>query len=146
MLTKPFKKVLMRNSLMIVLLIFCSIKTIAQNDTIAEPKQIKERPKTVEVSIITLIANPEKFYGKRVTITGYMSSEFEGTAIYLSREDYDNQIYKNSIFLLIGKGDNYQYYHKEYVTLDGIFIEGNGHMGLFSGMLKDVSYIRKRKG
>ena len=136
----------MKNSLLIFLIVFSSIKTIAQTDTIAKPREIKVRPKTVEVSIITLIANPEKYYGKRVTITGYMSTEFEGTAIYLSREDYDNQIYKNSIFLLIGKGNDYQYYHKEYVTLDGIFTEGSGHMGLFSGMLKDVSYIRKRKG
>lgn len=135
----------MKNSLMIFVLIFCSIKTIAQNDKIASPKQIEESTKTIEVSIITLIANPEKYYGKKVTIIGYMSAEFEGTAIYLSREDFDNHIYKNSIFLLIGKGNEYQYYHKEYVTLDGIFINGGGHMGLFSGMLKDISNIRKRK-
>ena len=72
-----------------------------------------------------------------------MSSEFEGTAIYLSREDFDNRINKNSIFLLIDS-NNYQLYHKEYVTLDGTFTNGSGHMGLFSGMLKDVEYLHKR--
>lgn len=134
-----------RLQLITLLLIFCSIKTFAQNDTISKPRQIKERPKSEDVSIISLIANPEKYYGKRVTVRGYMITEFEGTAIYLSREDFDNKIYKNSIFLLIGKGSDYQYYNKEYVGLDGTFIKGNGHMGLFSGMLKDISYITKRE-
>jgi len=45
---------------------------------------------------------------------------------------------------LIGKGSDYQFYNKEYVTLNGTFIKGNGHMGLFSGMLEDISNIRKR--
>ncbi|MCA6421975.1 MAG: hypothetical protein IM568_04030 [Flavobacterium sp.] len=116
-----------------------------QNDTIPKPKKIEPKPKTEYVSIINLIANPEKYYGKRVSVTGYMITEFEGTAIYLSREDYDNRIYKNSIFLLIGKGNDYQYYNKEYVNLDGTFMEGNGHMGLYSGMLKEISYVTKQK-
>jgi uncharacterized membrane protein YcgQ (UPF0703/DUF1980 family) len=134
----------MKPYLVILLLVFCSPAVFAQNDTISGPKKIKEKPKSEYVSIISLIANPEKYYGKRVSVTGYMITEFEGTAIYLSREDFDNRIYKNSIFLLIGKGSDYQYYNKEYVTLDGTFIQGNGHMGLFSGMLNDVGYILKK--
>jgi hypothetical protein len=131
----------------ILLLLFLTIGSttgaFAQNDTIAKPEKIKERPKSEDISIINLIANPEKYYGRRVRVFGYMSSEFEGTAIYFSRDDYDHHIYKNAIFLLIGKGNGYQYYHKEYVMLEGIFIEGEGHMGAFSGMLKGVEYIRK---
>lgn len=132
-------------NLIMFLIIFCSIETFAQNDTLAKSRQIKERAKSENVSIIRIIANPEKYYGKRLTVSGYMITEFEGTAIYLSREDFDNRIHKNSIFLLIGKGYDYQYYNKEYVTLDGTFIEGNGHMGLYSGMLKDVGYITKKE-
>ncbi|WP_291134339.1 hypothetical protein [Flavobacterium sp. UBA7663] len=127
-----------------MLLIFCSANAFSQNDTISVPRKIKEKPTSEYLSIISLIASPEKYYGKRVSVTGYMITEFEGTAIYLSREDFDNRIYKNSIFLLIGKGSDYQYYNKEYVTLDGTFIQGNGHMGLFSGMLKDVGYIIRK--
>jgi hypothetical protein len=133
----------MKLQLTIFLIILCSVKTFAQNDTIQKPKEIKVRPKSENVSIINLIANPEKYYGKRVTVSGYMSSEFEGTAIYLSREDFDNRINKNAIFLIID-WSNYRFYHKEYVTLDGIFTNGNGHMGLYSGMLRDVEYLSKR--
>jgi hypothetical protein len=133
----------MKLKLIIFLLIVCSLKTFAQNDTIQKPREIKARPKSENISIISLIANPEKYYGKRVTVSGYMSSEFEGTAIYLSRDDFDNRINKNAIFLLIDS-DNYRFYHKEYVTLDGTFTNGSGHMGLYSGMLKDVEYLRKR--
>lgn len=78
-----------------------------------------------------------------MTVKGYMSAEFEGTAIYLSREDFDQRITKNAIFLLIGKGQEYQFYHKEYVTLDGTFYLGNGHMGLYNGTLDNVGYLEK---
>jgi hypothetical protein len=116
---------------------------LAQPDTISKFK-VEKYVAPESVSIINLIATPEKYYDKRIKITGYMITEFEGTAIYLTREDYDNRIYKNSVFLLIGKGSDYQFYNKEYVTLNGTFIKGNGHMGLFSGMLEDISNIRKR--
>ena len=135
----------MKHYLLIICVFISSVTVSSQTDTIAKPKKIKERPKTESVSIINLIATPEKYYGKRVSVGGYMITEFEGTAIYLSREDFDYRIYKNSIFLLIGKGNEYQHFHKEYVTLDGTFIQGTGHMGLFGGMLKDVEYIRERK-
>lgn len=133
----------MKLNLIIFLLILCSVKILAQNDTIQKPREIKAQRKSESISMISLIANPEKYYGKRVTLSGYLSSEFEGTAIYLSREDFDNRINKNAIFLLIDE-NNYRIYHKEYVTLTGNFTNGNGHMGLYSGMLKDIEYLRKR--
>ena len=134
----------MKNHFILLLILICSVKIYSQNDTIPKPKKIEPKKQTEYVSIISLIANPEKYNGKRIGISGYMSAEFEGTAIYLSREDFDNRINKNSIFLLIGKGENYQIYHKEYVSLEGTFIIGGGHMGLYSGMIKDVEYVRKR--
>ena len=135
----------MKNYLKILFILFFSIKGFSQKDTIAKPKEVEQRKEAEYVSIISLIANPEKYDGKRIHVSGYMSAEFEGTAIYLSREDFDNNIYKNSVFLLIGKGDKYQFFHKEYVTLEGTFIIGGGHMSMFSGMIKDIDYIRKRK-
>lgn len=135
----------MKQSIIIIVLFFFSFTVLAQQDTISKTEKVEKYVVPESISIINLIANPEKYYGKKVNVTGYMISEFEGTAIYLSRDDYDNRIYKNSIFLLIGKGSGYEYYNKEYVTLNGTFVEGNGHMGLFSGMLDDISIIRKRK-
>ena len=121
-----------------------TINSFSQNDTIQKPKEIKQKKEVEYVSIINLIANPEKYYGKRVNVSGYLSTEFEGTAIYLSREDFENAIYRNAIALLLANSNDYQLYHKEFVTLEGIFIKGNGHMGLFAGMIKDVEYMRKR--
>jgi len=132
-------------SFIILLLFICTTNSFSQNDSIQIPNEIKKREQAEYVSIINLISSPEKYYGKRVNVSGYLSTEFEGTAIYLSREDFENQIYKNSIFLLIGKSSDYQIYHKEFVTLEGTFIKGNGHMGLFAGMIKDIDYMRKRR-
>ena len=133
----------MKRTIAIVIITIYSLNAFAQSDTITKPREIKERPKSEYVSIINLIANPEKYQGKRVTVIGYMSAEFEGTAIYLSREDFDHKISKNAIFLNIGKAYEYKLYHKEYVSLDGIFTKGGGHFGVYSGMLNNVEYITK---
>jgi hypothetical protein len=38
-----------------------------------------------EVSLIQLIATPERYHGKFVEVIGYMNLEFEGNAIYLHK-------------------------------------------------------------
>lgn len=53
-----------------------------------------------DVSLIQLIAQPEKFEGKRVRFIGFLRIEFEGNAIYLHREDFDHGITKNGLWLI----------------------------------------------
>ncbi|MCG2612006.1 hypothetical protein LZZ90_10855 [Flavobacterium sp. SM15] len=135
----------MKRHLILCLLILLSNKLLAQNDSIPK-KEIVARQKSETISIINLIANPEKYDGKRISISGYMVVEFEGTAIYLSRDDFDNRIYKNGIFLSLNTDlNNFRIYHKEFVTLDGTFSIRKGHMSLFSGELLNVNYIRKKR-
>jgi hypothetical protein len=51
------------------------------------------------VSIIRLIATPEKFHGQTVQLTGHCNFEFEGNAIYLHSEDFLNGNRKNALWL-----------------------------------------------
>jgi len=50
-------------------------------------------------SLIQLIANPEKFDGKTVVVEGVTNVEFEGSAIYLSKEHWKHLILSFGVWL-----------------------------------------------
>jgi hypothetical protein len=79
----------------IVFLIFAfALKGIAQADPVESDFDrffCAERDASGEctlyrVSIINLITTPEKFHGKKVRIRGYLSMEFEESALYFSKD------------------------------------------------------------
>ena len=97
------------------------------------------------ISIITLIANPEKFEGDTVMVSGFLNFEFEGNALYIHEEDYEHRMYKNSIWVDIDrdslKSPYFNKYNKKYVEIEGVFSKSEGHMGAFSGSVKITSDI-----
>ena len=101
------------------------------------------------VSMINLIAAPDKFHNKTVILEGFLVLEFEGDAIYLSEEDAKHAISKNGIWLSIDyKNENkileYYKHNKSYVLVEGIFdAKSLGHGALFSGTLKEISRIEQ---
>lgn len=56
------------------------------------------------VSVVQLIANPERYDGKHIQLIGFLRIEFEGTAIYLHREDYEQGIARNALWINIPTG------------------------------------------
>src|SRR5215471_15964166 len=51
------------------------------------------------VSMVQLIASPEKFDGKVVQVIGFLRLEFEGDVLYLHADDYKNRINKNGLWV-----------------------------------------------
>src|SRR5215469_766291 len=51
------------------------------------------------VTLVRLIANPEKFDGKLIRVIGFLRLEFEGDVLYLHREDYENAILGDGIWV-----------------------------------------------
>ncbi|MCL5772915.1 MAG: hypothetical protein M1536_00850 [Firmicutes bacterium] len=102
----------------------------------------RSREKLHWVSLINLIATPEKFHGTKVRVKGFAVIRFETTAIYLSSNDFHHGITKNSVWLKIDKykiGWDYKKYNKKYVLVEGIFDKNyDGHMGLSSGSIKQI--------
>jgi len=95
------------------------------------------------VSLVKLIANPDKYDGKRIQVIGYLNLEFEGTAIYLHKEDYLKSIYENSIWVnfsdKLTRKINPKNWNKKYVLVIGTFSAKNtGHMGMFGGTLDNI--------
>ena len=97
------------------------------------------------VSIVRLIATPEKYHEKRIQVTGYMNLEFEGDAIYLHKEDYDKGLTKNGFWVTFSDTldkKEINKLNKSYVLIEGTFnATRHGHMGLFGGEIYEITRI-----
>ena len=100
------------------------------------------RNEAEDVSIMRLIAAPERFAGKLVCVIGFLNIAFEGNAIYLHEEDFRRSLYMNSLF--VHADDTMMTQLKKlsghYVLIQGIFDPSQkGHMGLSSGGITKIS-------
>jgi hypothetical protein len=115
----------------------------------AVPPRVAGEPKKAQVndvSLVQLIAAPEKFDGKTVRVHGYVRIEHEGTAVYLHRDDCEHMLTKNGLWLAVndgvGPGSREEAVNNRYAIIEGRFEAGKkGHMGLWSGSLVDVSRL-----
>ncbi|MBW0164536.1 MAG: hypothetical protein HYI21_03230 [Sediminibacterium sp. Gen4] len=95
------------------------------------------------VSLVKLIANPEKYNGKRIQVIGYLHLEFEGNAIYLHEEDFKRRISANSFWVefssKLTKKRDLNKFNDKYVIIIGTFnVNEKGHMRMFGGTLDDI--------
>lgn len=95
------------------------------------------------VSMVQLIATPEKFDGKFVRVIGFLTLEFEGDALYLHREDLvqglDNCVWVHRTDVM--ERDR-KTLNRHYVVIEGVFdAQDHGHMGMFGGAIKDITRI-----
>jgi len=51
------------------------------------------------VSLIQLIATPEKFEGKFIAAIGFLRLEHEGYLLYLGKDDYDNVVLADALWV-----------------------------------------------
>jgi hypothetical protein len=95
------------------------------------------------VSIVQLIATPEKFDGKVVQVMGFLRLEFEGDAIYLHEDDYRHAIHKNGLMVVTNPKIDMEAdkLNLHYVVLEGTFDANNhGNMGLNSGTITNITF------
>jgi hypothetical protein len=98
----------------------------------------------VDVSMVQLIATPEKYQGQVVRFIAFLRIEFEGNALYLHQEDYEHGISRNAIWLDLTKNEilRAKTMSDHYVLAVGHFDSHlTGHMGMFSGTLGEVTRL-----
>src|ERR1035437_3918365 len=104
-----------------------------------------EEARVPNVSIVQLIADPQQYEGKRIHIIGYLRLEFEGDAIYLHREDFEQGIPENAIWINAPKAltnEQREAVNNSYVLCTGVFTsKQRGHLGMFSGEISDVNRL-----
>jgi hypothetical protein len=109
----------------------------------APVSRAQNNPIRNSVSIVQLIATPEKYDGKVVKVMGFLRLEFEGDAIYLHEDDYRHGISKNGLMVVRNaKIDaNADTLDLHYVLLEGTFDANNhGNMGLNSGTITNITF------
>ena len=81
----------------------------------------------IHTSMIELLANPEKFHGKFVQVSGYLHNQFEDSTLYLSKEDADYLNGRQGIWLVWGDkmktepNKRGEYFDCKRVLVEGIF-------------------------
>ena len=137
----------MKNSCFAIALIICIAAFACNNAGKKSVPPIIDTTEVHEVSLLNLIAAPEKYQGRKIRTFGYLNLEFEGNGIYLHKEDYENGLFKNALWVEMSSDSvrkpEIRQHIKSYVMLEGIFDGGEGHMGLFSGTIKNISRIIK---
>lgn len=105
------------------------------------------------VSMVQLIATPEKYHGQLIRVDGYLSVEFEDFALYLTRDDYEHLSGNNAVWVDFTPGilkgpagmtpDENKSLQGKYVVVEGIF-DGNshGHLGSFAGAIHKISRLQ----
>lgn len=108
---------------------------------IAWQAQGDPREAALPVSLVQLIATPERFDGKLVGVVGFCNLEFEGDAIYLHREDFESSLLRNAVALQIppslrAQGKDLS---RQYVIVEGRFRAPQpGAVNLWAGGLEAV--------
>ena len=97
----------------------------------------------IDVSMVQLLATPEKYDGKLVRVIGVGNLEFEGNYLSLSKEDHAYGA-GNSIWIELGdRAISYEEakeYNGKYVIVEGFFNKDDrGHFDMFCGSIKDIS-------
>ena len=95
-------------------------------------------------SLVALLANPKAYDGKRIRVVGFVRLEFEGDAIDLHRENDEQGITKNGLWLDVRRamrGD--RRLDRKYAIVEGTFNANHlGHMDMWSGAIENITGIR----
>lgn len=92
-------------------------------------------------SLVQLVANPEKYDGKRVAVIGFLKLQFEGNELFIHRDDWENGISKNGVWVDVNSAvsEHAEELNEHYVLIVGTFSATNkGHMGMASGSIASV--------
>jgi hypothetical protein len=102
-----------------------------------------------QASIVQVLAHRDRYHGKEVQIQGYLLVHFEGTAIYLSKDDAEYGITRNGFSVTFdGRAVPYKglagptEYDRKYVLIEGTFDKDDlGHGSLWQGTIKNVTRV-----
>jgi hypothetical protein len=98
----------------------------------------------VFVSMVSLLASPQKYDGKFIRVMGFLGLEPESRALYLHEEDYEYGLTKNSFAVKLKEKqeEKARAFHKKYVIVEGIFsANGPDAREMTSGAIFNISRL-----
>jgi hypothetical protein len=98
------------------------------------------------VSLVSLLAAPERYDGRKVEVEGFVTLDFEDSSLHLDEAAYKAGLRRNAIWLDRPKWLKATATHRlnrRYGEVAGTFdASASGHMGLYSGALTHLRRIR----
>jgi hypothetical protein len=101
-------------------------------------------PQPLQVSLIQLIATPDKFDGKLIYVCGLLEMSREGDLLFLDQSDRDNVILSNAIWVRRTEqmGKDRLTLNGKYVAVVGIFRVGfKEQLGTPGNGIPEVSHV-----
>jgi len=96
------------------------------------------------LSMVQLLANPEKYDGAHVRVAGYIHLEPESSAIYLHREDEERHLFKNGTWVSLAPGASFDGCQDAYVVIEGLYRARNeGQMSRWTGAITRVTRCQR---
>jgi hypothetical protein len=96
------------------------------------------------LSMLQLLANPEKYDGAHVRVVGYIHFDSENGAIYLHKEDEERHLFKNGSWVALAPGVSFEECQDSYVVIEGVYrARTEGHMSLWSGAVTHITRCQK---
>ena len=99
----------------------------------------------INVSLVQLIATPEKYDGKLVLVSGFLDMGREGDLLFLHEEDDDNVILQNAIWVRRSEQmtKDKLTLNRKYVQVTGVFKVGyTEQLGVPPNGISDVRDVR----
>ena len=98
------------------------------------------------VKFFDLLAQPNKYDGKRVSVVGFYHGEFEGSSFSVDQVASQKRDYKQSIWRggmsTFADASNFRNENDSWQRIEGIFLRGpGGHMGLWPGEITRMTRI-----
>lgn len=116
------------------------------------PALAQDAKEPARVSVVSLIANPAAYEGKRVLVAGYLTTiHFEDCAVYLGKVDFDRQIVQNAVRLdwkecspkPALKATPWAILSGRYAAVEGTFRRGSSlDRGSYAGVVGEVTRVQ----
>jgi hypothetical protein len=94
------------------------------------------------ISLIALLGNPDSYHQRLIVVEGFLKLEHEGNCLYLHKEDYDQGLSKNGIWVDVTEDieERLTGLNMRYVMLEGTFdARDKGHFNSCTGAIKNIS-------
>lgn len=101
-----------------------------------------QHPPLPIVSLVQLLSSPEKYEGKHVVVMGFLTIGQENNVLYLGKNDYDNALLPNSVWIELSEGmiKNRNELNMKYVRIVGAFHQGHPwRSNVFVGGISEIS-------
>lgn len=96
------------------------------------------------LSMVQLLANPERYDGDHIRVAGYIHFEPDSNAIYLHKEDEEHHVLKNGLWVALAQGVSFEGCQDAYVIVEGVYrARATGRMTRWTGELTHVTRCQK---